>query len=75
MFVIEKKSLEQLAGEIQKKFKQPGYHHIQYLNNVLQVSQFFHTYIVTLDASGSVSNSGSQPHVPNVPWQEVLSQE
>lgn len=71
----QKKSLEQLAGEIQKKFNQPGYDHIQYLNNVLQVSELFHTYIVTLDASGSVSNYGVSPHVPNVPWQEVLSQD
>lgn len=70
----QKKSLEQLAAEIQKKFNQPGQDQIQYLNNVLQVSELFHTYIVTLDASGSVSNYGVSPHVPNVPWQEVLSQ-
>ncbi|MGA8941525.1 MAG: ATP-binding protein [Thermoactinomyces sp.] len=70
----QKKSLEQLAAEIQKKFDQPGQDQIQYLNNVLQVSELFHTYIVTLDASGSISNYGVSPHVPNVPWQEVLSQ-
>lgn len=70
----QKKSLEQLAAEIQKKFNQPGQDQVQYLNNVLQVSELFHTYIVTLDASGSVSNYGVSPHVPNVPWQEVLSQ-
>ncbi|MBA4603837.1 HAMP domain-containing protein [Thermoactinomyces sp. AMNI-1] len=70
----QKKSLEQLAAEIQKKFNQPGQDQIQYLNNVLQVSELFHTYIVTLDSSGSVSNYGVSPHVPNVPWQEVLSQ-
>ncbi len=70
----QRKSLEQLAVEIQKKFDQPGQDQIQYLNNVLQVSELFHTYIVTLDASGSVSNYGVSPHVPNVPWQEILSQ-
>lgn len=68
-------SLSYLAGEIQKRLEESGPDHIQYLNNVLRVSELFHTYIVVLDPSGSVSPIGVSPHVPNVPWNEVLTKE
>lgn len=68
-------SLSYLAGEIQKRLEESGPDHIQYLNNVLRVSELFHTYIVVLDPSGSVSPIGVSPHVPNVPWNEVLKKE
>ncbi|MGA9174801.1 MAG: ATP-binding protein [Thermoactinomyces sp.] len=69
------KSLENLATEIQASLKKTVPDHTQYLNNVLKVSELFHTYIVFLDPSGAVSPVGVSPQVPNVPWQEVLKKE
>jgi len=68
-------SLSNLAGEIQNQLKESGPDHIQYLNNVLRVSELFHTYIVVLDPSGSVSPIGVSPHVPNVPWNQILKKD
>lgn len=69
------KSLENLATEIQSNLTKTVPDHTQYLNNVLKVSELFHTYIVLLDPSGAVSPVGVSPKVPDVPWQEVLKKE
>jgi two-component system sensor histidine kinase ResE len=69
------KSLSELADEIQTRLKTSGLDHTQYLNHVLKVSEMFNTYIVVLDRSGLVSPIGVSPHVPNIPWQDVLRPE
>ncbi|MFC7442167.1 ATP-binding protein [Laceyella putida] len=71
----QKVSLEKLAKRIQTQLKDAGPNQSQYLNNVLMVATEFDTYLVVLDASGSVSPIGVSPHVPNVQWQEILTDE
>lgn len=68
-------SLEKLAERIQTQLEEAGPNQSQYLNNVLMVATEFDTYLVVLDASGSVSPIGVSPHVPNVQWQEILTSE
>ncbi|WP_124727293.1 ATP-binding protein [Staphylospora marina] len=71
----QQKSLSHLADEIQSRLNRSGPDHTQYLNHVLKVSEMFNTYIVVLDRSGTVSPIGVSPHVPNIPWQDVISQD
>ncbi|AUS08664.1 PAS domain-containing sensor histidine kinase [Laceyella sacchari] len=71
----QRQSLEKLATRIQTQLKEAGPNQTQYLNNVLMGASEFGTYLVVLDASGSVSPIGVSPHVPNVQWREILTDE
>lgn len=69
----QKKSLSQLADDIQYTLASTGPDHTHYLDNVLRVSKLFHTDLVVLGKDGQVLTDVS-PSTPSIAWDQVLDE-